>query len=335
MTPSTPRDRSPESSEGSVDSARGVRHVLVVNQHGDNTGDEAALRAMLDGLAQRLGPVRFTVLHQFREASSCIDTIHDVTWHRLVLPVRGAVGLVANTVAAVAGLSGSRLLSPAARSVVEAYRSADLVVSAPGGPYIGDVYWNHEPVHWFYIWLAKVHHRPLGLYATSAGPFRIRAFNPFRRWTYRCFDRLVLREAVSARHVRALMRGRVELEVTADSALQERVPARPSSSWSSATPPTDAVVVAVAAIDRAYADDPDPAGRRANYDRSIVAAVEAIAGSTQRPVHAVFMPQLQSQEHDDAQYLGSLAAVLSDGIGREVLGGRPTSVEQRGVVAVG
>ena len=182
---------------------------------------------MLDGLADRLGPVRFTVLHQFREASSCIETTHDVTWQRLVLPAGAAVGLVMNTAATVVGLRGTKLLSPVARSIVEAYRSADLVVSAPGGPYIGDVYWNHEPVHWFYIWLTRVHRRPIGLYATSAGPFRIRVFNPFRRLTYRCFDRLVLREAVSARHVRGLTRGRVELEVTADSALQERVPARP------------------------------------------------------------------------------------------------------------
>ncbi len=99
------------------------------------------------------------------------------------------------------------------------------------------------------------------------------------------------------------------------------------------SPPPDAVIVAVAAIDRAYVEDRDPGGRRANYDRSIVAAIDAIARSTQRPVHAVFMPQLQSQAHDDAQYLGLLAAALTDGISREVLGGRPTSIEQRGVVA--
>ncbi len=83
------------------------------------------------------------------------------------------------------------------------------MVSAPGGPYIGDVYWNHEPVHWFYIWLA-------GPSADRAlrDPRRARShrvFNPFRRLTYRCFDRLVLREAVSARTVRGLTRGRVEL----------------------------------------------------------------------------------------------------------------------------
>ena len=84
--------RRPDPSAPAVDGDPVVRHVLVVNQHGDNTGDEAALRAMLDGLADRLGPVRFTVLHQFREASSCIETTHDVTWQRLVLPAGAPSG---------------------------------------------------------------------------------------------------------------------------------------------------------------------------------------------------------------------------------------------------
>ncbi len=309
------------------------RHVLVVNQHGDNTGDEAALRAMLDGLAERIGAVRFTVLHQFREASSCVDTPHDVRWQRLVLSPMHAIGLVLHTLGALLGLRFRWLLGPDARGIVDAYASADLVVSAPGGPYFGDLYWNHEPVHWFYVWLARANRRPVGLYATSAGPFRIRVFNPWRRATYRCFDRVVLREDVSARHVRQLTAGRVHVEVTADSALQQRVPAQPVADWSGAPPPDDAVVVAVSAIDRPYDRDPDPEGRRRRYDASIAAAVAAIADRSGRPVHVAFVPQLQSIAHDDTAYLRRLGHQLVDAITWEVVGGGRTSVEQRGVFA--
>src|SRR5690606_40673426 len=73
---------------------RAPTHVLVVNQHGDNTGDEAAIRGMLDGLAEQIGDARFTVLHQFRERSSEVDTGHDVRWIPLVLPPLEAVRLV-------------------------------------------------------------------------------------------------------------------------------------------------------------------------------------------------------------------------------------------------
>ncbi len=308
-----------------------VRHVLVVNQHGDNTGDEAALRAMLDGLADRIGAVRFTVLHQFREASSCVDTPHDIEWQRLVLPPVQALGLVLHTLGSLVGLRPRWLLGPAARAVVDAYRSADLVVSAPGGPYFGDLYWQHEPVHWFYVWLARANRRPLGLYATSAGPFRLRWFNPFRRATYRCFDRVVLREEVSARHVQQLTGGRIRPEVTADSALQQRVPARPVSEWSTAPPAAESIVIAVSAIDRPYVGDPDPAARKQRYDRSIVAAISAVAERSDRPVHAVFVPQLQSEAHDDTAYLRRLGRQLEGDVTWEVVGGRHSSIEQRGV----
>jgi colanic acid/amylovoran biosynthesis protein len=308
-------------------------HVLVVNQHGDNTGDEAALRAMLDGMAARLGPVRFTVLHQFREPSSCVDVAHDVTWLSLVLPPAESAALALHLLVGPDAAIGRRWLGSRAAEVVAAYDTADLVVSAPGGPYFGDVYRRHEPVHWAYVWLARRHRRPIGLYATSAGPFRTRVFNPFRRATYRCFDRLVLREDVSAQHVRELMRGKVALEVTADSALQERVPPQQVQHWSTADVPADAVVVAVSAIDAAYAGDSDPSARRDNYDRSIVAALAALAACTDRPVHVVFVPQLQSEAHDDAPYLRRLASALPAEVGREVVGGRRSSVEQRGIFA--
>jgi colanic acid/amylovoran biosynthesis protein len=309
------------------------RHVLVVNQHGDNTGDEAALRAMLDGLAQRLGPVRFTVLHQFREASSCIETTHDVEWVRLLTPLRDVPGLALIALSpALAGVA-RRLSGPSGRAIIDAYASADLVVSAPGGPYFGDPYWNHEPLHWAYVWLARRHGRPLGLYATSAGPFDIRPFNPFRRLTYRCFDRLVLREQVSASLVRELTRGRLHVEVTADSALQARVAPLALEQWSSAPPPPHAVIVAVAAIDRPYTGDADPAGRRANYDRSVVAAVSALADSSPQHLHVVLVPQLQSAAHDDAPYLERLGRALPDGVTFEVAGAHRSSDVQRGIFA--
>lgn len=308
-------------------------HVLVVNQHGDNTGDEAALRAMLDGLAARVPNVRFTVLHQFREVSSCVATGHDVTWLRLVVPPAQAIGLVVHTLLSLLGRGPRRLLGRDTRPIVEAYRTADLVLSAPGGPYIGDVYWRHEPVHWFYVWLARVHRRPVGLYATSAGPFRIRPFNPFRRMTYRCFGRLVLREEVSARMVRALMGDRVPVEVTADSALQQRVPPRSTDEWSQVGVTDDAVLVAVSAIDRTYSDDPDPQARRRNYDDSVLAAVGTVARRSGRPTHVVFVPQLQSAAHDDTRYLTGLGHRLPAGVTWEVAGAGATSVEQRGIFA--
>ena len=42
-------------------------HILVVNQHGDNRGDEAALRALLASFSEKLPNLRFTIVHQSRD----------------------------------------------------------------------------------------------------------------------------------------------------------------------------------------------------------------------------------------------------------------------------
>ncbi len=311
-------------------------HVLVVNQHGDNTGDEAAIRGMLDGLAEQLGEVRFTVLHQFRERSSEVDTGHEVRWIPLVLPLREAAGLVLYSLLRLVGLRAGALLGPVGRSVVDAYDTADLVVSAPGGPYFGDPYWSHEPVHWFYVWLARWRRLPTALYAPSAGPFRKRLLNPFRRLTYRCFAVVTLREERSAAYLRELMGGDVQIEVTVDAALQQRVPALPRDEWTVDTgegrePLGDRFLLVVSAIDRPYPDDPDPAGRRRRYDQAIVAAVRRVVERVgdERGVHVAFMPQLHSAQHTDVPYLTRLGRMLGSDVSWEVVADSASSVVQR------
>lgn len=323
------------------------RHVLIVNQHGDNTGDEAAIRAMIAGLEDQLRPVRFTVLHQFRERSSEVEVASALRWIPLVLPVHEALRLVVHSLLRLVGVRAPRLLGPTGASIVEAYETADLVVSAPGGPYFGDPYWSHEPVHWFYVWLARLHRAPTALYAPSAGPFRIRPLNPFRRLTYRCFGVVTVREERSAEFLAELMGHGFPVEITTDSALQERVEPCDRATWLlperfGRAPLDDRFLVVVSAIDAAYAGDPDPALRRRRYDDAVVAAIrriverisseQASGGSPDGApaVHVAFMPQLHSEEHSDVAYLTGLGEALGDAVSWEVVDDGLSSVVQRG-----
>jgi colanic acid/amylovoran biosynthesis protein len=308
--------------------------VLVVNQHGDNIGDEAATRAMLSGLDDLLAGARFTILHQFREQASEIETPHEVRWIPLVLRPAEAARLASWVVMRSLGLGGAarRALGSTGRAIIDAYEQADLVVSAPGGPYFGDPYWSHEPVHWAYVWLARWMRVPCALYAPSAGPFRIRPMNPFRRWTYRCFEVVTVREDRSAEHLRALLGGAAPVEVTADSALQEQVDPADREAWLLADGQAldDRFLLVVAAIDYSYPGDPDPGARRRRYDESIA---EGIRHVVQRMgvhrTHVAFMPQLHSQRHSDAAYLRSLGERLAPGTSWEVVEDRGDSDVQR------
>jgi polysaccharide pyruvyl transferase WcaK-like protein len=219
----------------------------------------------------------------------------------------------------MAGLDLRLALSPAGHRIVEAYRSADLVVSAPGGPYFGDIYARHEIVHWWFVWLGKSLRKPLFLYATSAGPFRSRLLNPLRRRLFREFDTLVVREELSAEHLRGLLGDDAEIHVTADSALQASVePAdRRHYFQGDRAPLASRYLVAVSLNDYSYPGAADPFRLKEQYDRALIDLLRHVA--SRRPCHFLLFPQLYGAAHSDVPYLESMAARLGDDLSWEVV----------------
>jgi polysaccharide pyruvyl transferase WcaK-like protein len=301
--------------------------VLVVNQHGDNRGDEAALLAMCSGIEAELGPTQFTVIHQFNNAAAGPMLRPDAQWITLKLPVGEAIRFVVYLTLRIFRLRPQFLLGSLGKKTIHAYETADVVVSAPGGPYFGDLYIGHEAVHWLYVWIAKLHRVPAMLYATSAGPFHKKWANRFRRYTYRCFSRLFVREEISAGHIRGLFAGRrhgVNVEVSIDSALQVAIAPQERQH-------ADAQLIVVSAIHWPYPNDPSPQLRQKEYDTSVIEAVKIFAESG--PTHVVFVPQLYGSMHRDTPYLETLARLLPANISCEVLSDTKSSNEQRALFA--
>ena len=302
-------------------------HVLVVNQHGDNRGDEAALLAMCAGIEAELGPTQFTVIHQFNNAAAGPMLRPDAQWITLKLPKFEALRILVYICLRIFGLRPHFLLGSLGKKTITAYETADVVVSAPGGPYFGDLYIGHEAVHWLYVWIAKLHRVPSMLYATSAGPFQKKWANPFRRYTYRCFSRLFVREEISAEHIRGLFVGRrrnVNIEVSVDSALQVSV------APIDRLPEEDQLIV-VSAIHWPYPNDPSPQLRQKEYDTSVVEAIKIFADG--RPTQVVFVPQLYGSIHRDTPYLEGLVRQVPTDIRCAVLSDTKSSNEQRAVFA--
>ncbi len=297
--------------------------VVIVNQHGDNRGDEAAMRAMVRRIAAELPGCRFTVVHQFADPGSEVDPGVPVTYLPLRLPAIEAARLVLFAALRAAGLEVRRLPGRRGRRVVEAYRRARLVVSAPGGPYFGDTYSNHEVVHWFYVWLAVALSRPVVLYAPSVGPFRHRLLNPLRRRGFRWFESVTLREEISAGMLRELTGGTVPAEVTADSALQEGSATASRDGW---VPDGDPGLLLVVSVRR------PGGGRDAAHDDAVVAALRAACRRVR--LHVVFLPQLHGPRHRDQPYLEALARRVEGAASvRVVAEDRLDSDGQRALVA--
>src|SRR5262245_38002577 len=87
-------------------------HLLVTNQHGDNRGDEAALRAMLDGLTSRVPDARFTVVHQFADKEPEIELPSQVELIPMFRSVVDVASLAVFAVLRKIGLRARFVLTP-------------------------------------------------------------------------------------------------------------------------------------------------------------------------------------------------------------------------------
>lgn len=294
-------------------------HILIVNQHGENRGDEAAMRAMLASFVEELGDVEFTLLYQFQDRSLRLSFKEDVRDLPIVIPPLEALGMVLFSAARLGRVRLNRLLGPTTAEIIDAYERADLVVSAPGGPYFGDIYRNHELVHWFYIWLAGVYGKPTFLYATSAGPFETPGLNAARRRLFPKFDLLCTREELSATHIKGLLGQDTKVHVTADSALQQAFEpfSRDEYFQAERTGLGDKFLVAVSLLDFRYPGASDVADRKRHYDSAMLEVLNHIA--EQRDCHFLLFPQLYGGAHQDAPYLERMANALHPSVSWEIV----------------
>lgn len=272
--------------------------ILVVNQHGDNRGDEAAMRAMIAQLANGLPDAGFTIIHQFSDPRSCVELDARVEYIDMRLSIVDALRLFVFAGLSLLRIPWNGVLSQRTQEIVDRYRAARLVISAPGGPYFGDIYADHEVVHWFYVWLARLIRRPLFLYAPSVGPFENKLWRPMRRRGFRWFDAITLRDEVSAAYLRDLMGTDFEFEVTADSALQEATNAEFTSK-------EDGEEFTLSVSVR----DPGP-DIKDDYDAAVLKAIETACEA--QPTHVRFLPQLHGPRHSDEPYLEALASRIAN-----------------------
>jgi colanic acid/amylovoran biosynthesis protein len=292
-------------------------HILVANQHGENRGDEAAMRGMLSSIAARVPDARFTVLTQLADRDLVIDVPERVEFLPMFRSAFDVASLAVFSMLLALRIRARFLLTRTARDVIDRYESVDLVISAPGGPYFGDLYSRHELFHWLFVWLAPRHGLPVVLYAPSVGPFRHKLLNRVRRRLFPRFVRpLCVREPVSADSLRALLGESVEIEITADAALQQRV--EPQRAQTVAGHTTEGrVLVAVSAIDFAYPRSPDPARQREQYDATLRAALEHLHETC--GAQLLLFPQLYGTVHSDVPYLERLASSLPQEVAWEIV----------------
>lgn len=193
-------------------------NILVIHSHNGNRGDEAAVKSMIDEL-----------LVEFPTASIVISNTDSTPYPNMPVQVRqisrfpklnSKSAQLEFFIALVT--SGNITFTKEGKNFIKVLKSCDLVIHAPGGPAIGDIYYQRE---WLYLWRLSFICRlkiPYVFYAPSMGPFNKEVHNKLRKRILSGAERIILRDPISVKYVKELLPG-IRVEQALDSALQHEI----------------------------------------------------------------------------------------------------------------
>lgn len=192
-------------------------NILIIHAHWHNRGDEAAIRAMIDALTEKYPDAKIKVLMNNAEIMQ-FNYSGNVTAESVAYPRKR--NLLIEGIPCILS-KGKFIISERGKRFRKFVTDADIVLHAPGGPSIGDIYSGIELLYLYRLMLVKVLGKPYGFYAPSMGPFNKKSGlrNLIRKKVIDGASIFCLREPISAKYVTTLNCNN-KPTVTLDSAFQ-------------------------------------------------------------------------------------------------------------------
>lgn len=196
-------------------------NILILHAHWNNRGDEAAIRAMIDSLRTEIPFAKMRIMLAAKRVDWFpYDDIERFALYPFPRAKLAHLDVVFNVLT-----FGKLSLTKSGREFLRAVNEADIVIHAPGGPSIGDLYGSQllgDLMYLYRLLVAKVlKKKPLFFYAPSMGPFSKRLKNLVRRFILKRADAIILREEISLGYLEDQLG--LEACVTSDSAFQNDV----------------------------------------------------------------------------------------------------------------
>lgn len=192
--------------------------IVIINCHWDNRGDEAAIRAMIDELQIKYPESKIYVQRALGEFGSFPENEHVKVLP--AFPIGGKKRRIQEQISIIT--KGKINLTSGAKAFYKAINGADIVLHAPGGPSIGDIYLPQETIKLRRLLAVKKTGVPYAFYAPSMGPFTNAERNPARKEVLEGAALICLREDISAKMVKEFIPTTNPI-VTLDSAFQHDI----------------------------------------------------------------------------------------------------------------
>lgn len=189
--------------------------IFIANCHTANRGDEAAVKSLVDELSAAYPGVQITL--GMRGETYYPNLPKNVTSIPQAIPDHKSFRyqLTEKT-------KGKIVVGRLYTQLINEVKSADIVLHAPGGPSIGDVYYDAEPGYLYFYKLLCAMKVPYMFFAPSMGPFLREERNKLRRYILSHASAIALRDPISAKYVREFLPEK-RVYQTLDSAFQHDI----------------------------------------------------------------------------------------------------------------
>lgn len=194
-------------------------NLLILHAHWNNRGDEAAIRAMIDSLRSKIQidnidmMILSPIIAQFP-----YEDINLVNMYPGLTKISYIDSLLCLFTYGIFSFTSE------GKNYLNSLNRADIVIHAPGGPSIGDMYGGivRDYPYLCRLIIATFKGKPILFYAPSMGPFTNRILNIARKFILKKSKLIVLREEISEKYLKEQLG--LNSYVTVDSAFQNQIP---------------------------------------------------------------------------------------------------------------
>lgn len=265
--------------------------VIITNQHCDNRGDESATIGLIKQIRSNYG--EDTEINMFRQTKSYtfIPEEYNITEHDMSLNPLFLGQLCLWCLWKSIGLDTRALCIKSVKSFLKMHEEADIVFSSCGGPYIGDIYINHEILHILYVLVPELLNKPVAFSAPSMGPFKKRFMNPLRRSVLKKAALIVLRDSVSFDYVNKFMpQCKDKIFLAADACFAHELD-------SVVAPENRRNTIGFTPLSYKYPNSSNPERETENYISSLVKFFDELMDQD-KTLNVEFFPQLYNKHSD-------------------------------------
>lgn len=192
--------------------------ILIIHAHNANRGDEAAVKALVDELLASndsnnivISNNGFTKYPEMDNRVTQIDRFPKLS--SKIAQIEFLVSMITKD---------KLIFTSAGKCFFKELKDSDIVIHAPGGPSIGDIYYDAEFLYLLRLDLIRRLGIPYIFYSPSMGPFQDKKREKLRKRILRGAKFVFVRDPISYKYVKEFVPD-VDVKLAMDSALQHNI----------------------------------------------------------------------------------------------------------------